>query len=99
MRYLSKDDNFNELISKGKVLVEFYADWCGPCKMLSPVLESFEKDNSSIKVIKINTDNFMELAREYGIMSIPAIKYFVDGKLIKESVGYMSKEELEDFVK
>ena len=98
MKYLCKDDNFNDLISKGRVLVDFYADWCGPCKMLSPVLEDFEKSNSDIKIIKINTDNFMDLAQKYGIMSIPAIKYFVDGKLIKESVGYMSKEELEDFV-
>ena len=99
MKYLEKTDNFNELINKEKVLVDFYADWCGPCQMLSPVLEELAKENNDVEIIKVNTDNFMELAQEYGIMSIPAIKLFSNGKLIKENVGFMTKEDLENFIK
>ena len=99
MKYLAKEDKFKELIKEGKILVDFYADWCGPCQMLTPILEQLEKKNKEIKVIKVNTDEFMELANEYKIMSIPALKLFENGKLIKETVGYMSLEELEDFIK
>ena len=99
MKYLEKTDNFKELIQKEKVLVDFYADWCGPCQMLTPVLEELSKDHEELEIIKINTDNFMELAQEYGIMSIPALKFFSKGEIVKEKVGFMTKEELEDFIK
>ena len=99
MKYLEKTDNFKELIQKEKVLVDFYADWCGPCQMLTPVLEELSKDHEELEIIKINTDNFMELAQEYGIMSIPALKLFSKGEIVKEKVGFMPKEELEDFIK
>ena len=99
MKYLEKTDNFKELIQKEKVLVDFYADWCGPCQMLTPVLEELSKDHEELEIIKINTDNFMELAQEYGIMSIPALKLFSKGEIVKEKVGFMTKEELEDFIK
>ena len=99
MKYLEITDNFNELIKKEKVLVDFYADWCGPCQMLSPILEELSKENNDIEIIKVNTDEFMGLAQEYGIMSIPALKLFSNGKIVKEKVGFMTKEELEDFIK
>lgn len=99
MKYLEKTDNFKELIQKEKVLVDFYADWCGPCQMLTPVLEELSKDHEELEIIKINTDNFMELSQEYGIMSIPALKLFSKGEIVKEKVGFMTKEELEDFIK
>ena len=99
MKYLEKTDNFKELIQKEKVLVDFYADWCGPCQMLTPVLEELSKYHEELEIIKINTDNFMELAQEYGIMSIPALKLFSKGEIVKEKVGFMTKEELEDFIK
>ena len=99
MKYLEKTDNFKELIQKEKVLVDFYADWCGPCQMLTPVLEELSKEHEELEIIKINTDNFMELAQEYGIMSIPALKLFSKGEIVKEKVGFMTKEELEDFIK
>ena len=65
MKVLEKKEDFKELISKGKVIVDFYADWCGPCKMLSPVLEEFSKENSDVEVVKVNVDNFQDLAMEY----------------------------------
>ena len=91
--HLEKED-FNSLI-KDKVLVDFYADWCGPCKMLGPVLEKVESD---IKVIKVDVDAFEDLAREYGVMSIPTIILFNEGKEIKRNIGFIDKERLEKFL-
>jgi len=99
MKYLENTDNFKELIKKDKVLVDFYADWCGPCQMLSPVLEEISKKHNDLEIIKVNTDNFIELAQEYGIMSIPALKLFSKGEIVREQVGLMTKEELEEFIK
>ena len=91
--HLEKED-FNSLI-KDKVLVDFYANWCGPCKMLGPVLEKVESD---IKVIKVDVDAFEDLAREYGVMSIPTIILFNEGKEIKRNIGLIDKERLEKFL-
>ncbi len=91
--HLEKED-FNSLI-KDKVLVDFYANWCGPCKMLGPVLEKVESD---IKVIKVDVDAFEDLAREYGVMSIPTIILFNEGKEIKRNIGFIDKERLEKFL-
>ena len=89
-------ENFKELVkNEKKVLVDFYAEWCGPCKMLAPVLESVE---SKVKVIKVNTDEFDELSREYGVMSIPTLVLLEDGKEVKRNVGLLSKNELEKFI-
>ena len=99
MKHIESVEEFNEIIKHDKVLVDFYADWCGPCQMLTPVLEELSKDHEELEIIKINTDNFMELAQEYGIMSIPALKLFSKGEIVKEKVGFMTKEELEDFIK
>ena len=90
-------DNFKELISSEKrILVDFFATWCGPCKMLGPVLENFQ---SNIKTIKVDTDEFDELAREYGVMSIPTLVLIEDGKEIKRSVGFLDEDELTTFLK
>ena len=90
-------NNFEELIKKeNKVLVDFFATWCGPCKMLSPILEKAE---SNIKVIKVDTDEFEDLARKYGVMSIPTLVLLEDGKEIKRNIGFIDKESLETFLK
>ena len=93
MIHLEKE-NFNELISKGTHLVDFYAQWCGPCKMQAPILEQLE----GIDVIKVDVDEHEDLARTYGIMSIPTLIFFKDGEIVKEEVGFKSKEELEDII-
>lgn len=87
------NENFDELISNGKVLVDFYATWCGPCKMMHPVLEELET-KTNIKIVKVNVDNFNELARKYGVMSIPTLFYFYDGKLVEKRIGYTPLNEL-----
>lgn len=89
-----ENENFKEVISNGVWIVDFYADWCGPCKMLGPVLE--ELDNN---VLKINVDSHEDLAREFGVMSIPTICFFKDGSLVNKIVGFRSKDEIETIVK
>ena len=88
--------NFDEEVLKNKetIIVDFYADWCGPCKMMAPIIESIAEDDNSFKVARIDTDEADDLSREYGIMSIPCIIYFKDGKEVSRSVGLVSKDDL-----
>ena len=90
----NNDENFDEII-KNRVLVDFYADWCGPCRMLGPVLEKID----GIDIIKVNVDESGELARKYGVMSIPCVILFEDSKEIKRNVGFMNEEKVRDFLK
>lgn len=83
IKHLEKED-FHKEIEKGAVLVDFYATWCGPCKMMEPILEKLSKEKD-IKVIKVDVDQHEDLAREYGVMSIPNLFLFKDGKRSKES--------------
>lgn len=77
------------------VLLDFYADWCGPCQMLSPIIDSIASEKAgSFKVGKINVDDSQKLAREFQVMSIPTIIVVNKGKLVARSVGYKSKEDL-----
>ena len=87
--------NFQEEI-QNRVLVDFYANWCGPCKMLGPVLE---KISDEVKVLKVNVDENQDLAREYGVISIPCVILFDKGKEIKRSVGFMPEAKLREFIK
>ena len=89
-----QNENFNELI-KEKTLVDFYANWCGPCKMIAPELEKVE---SNVKVIKVDVDEFEELARTYGVMSIPTLVLFENGKELKRTIGFMDKDKIEKFI-
>ena len=89
-----KEENFKELI-KEKTLVDFYANWCGPCKMIAPELEKAE---SNVKVIKVDVDEFEELARKYGVMSIPTLVLFDNGKEIKRNIGFIDKDRIEKFI-
>lgn len=95
------EENFNdEVINSDKpVLVDFWASWCGPCKMLSPVISEIAKENQSIKVGKINVDEQQKLAYEYGIQSIPTLVLFKDGKPVDTSIGYVPKSHIEDMIK
>lgn len=95
---ISNENSFKDDINNGLVLVDFFADWCGPCKMLGPVLEDLANDRSEIKIIKINVDNDPNLARTYGIMSIPSLLLFKNGKLIDQKLGYLAKELLTEWI-
>lgn len=99
MIYLKEEKEFDELTKEGLVLVDFYADWCGPCQMLTPVLEELSKKNENLKIVKINVDEFQQLAVQNKVLSIPAIKIYKDGKLVNQAVGYQELEDLEALIK
>ena len=86
------------LKAKSTVLVDFNADWCGPCRMLGPVIEELAESNKELKVVSVNVDDNSSLAQKYGIMSIPCLILFKDGKEVKRSLGFIPKEELEEFI-
>ena len=93
------EKNFEEEVIKSKetVLVDFYADWCGPCKIMSPIInEIAEEGTENLKVGKVNVDDNQDLAEKYGIMSIPTIMIFKDGEISKTFVGVTSKEEIKN---
>ena len=90
----------NEVLeAKGTVLVDFWATWCGPCRMQAPILEAFAGEHPEVKVGKVNVDENPELAEKFGIMSIPTLLVFKDGKLVKSPVGRHDKGGLAEMVK
>ncbi len=94
IKYFDGKD-FNKEVSEGVILVDFYADWCGPCKMMGKVLESID----DINVLKVNTDEYTDLAFNYGIMSIPTLILFKNGSAVDKLIGLQSKEDIIKFVK
>lgn len=94
------DNNFNEevLNAQGVVVVDFFATWCAPCKMLAPVLEEVSSEMSDVKVFKIDVDESPETATKYGVQSIPTIKIFKDGAEVETKVGFMPKEVLKEAI-
>jgi len=98
MAYHFTDETFNEevLSSNIPVLVDFYADWCGPCKMLAPVIETLAGEyEGKVKIGKLNVDTAPDTAQKFGIMSIPTLLYFKNGELVNKSIGVVSKSEIE----
>lgn len=94
-----KGTEFNNVIKEGTVLVDCYADWCGPCRMLSPIIDQVSEEIDNCKFYKLNVDNAEAIAREYQILSIPALLIFKEGKLINKSVGLISKEDIKNLLK
>lgn len=99
IKLLEKSDDFSEEIKSQVVLVDFFATWCGPCKMLMPVLESYEKEHSDMKILKVDVDLYPELAKEYTIMSVPTLLVFKDGKMVKKESGFKNSTELDNLLK
>jgi thioredoxin 1 len=97
MEYVFNDDNFESEVLKSKepVLVDFFAEWCGPCKMMAPVIEEIAKETEGkFKVGKINVDESPDAAEKYGVMSIPTLILFKEGEVSKTLVGLRSKEDI-----
>lgn len=96
--YANKD-NFQDEVASGTVLLDFYADWCAPCRMIGPVLEQIANEQPEIKVVKVNVDENVELAGNFGVRGIPALFVLKDGKTVAQKAGFMPKDALVDWVK
>lgn len=96
---LTKENFDSEVINSDKpVLVDFWASWCGPCKMIAPVIEAISKEYSEIKVGKVNVDEQGELAMQYKIVSIPSVFLFKNGEVVEKLIGARSQDEYEDVI-
>ena len=93
-------DNFDTEVLKSeiKVLADFNAEWCGPCKMLKPMIEEIAESNDNVKVVSINVDDEDELAEQYEVSSIPCLVVFDKGKEVKRNVGLISKDDIESLI-
>lgn len=97
---LTKDSYHNEVMETEKVVViDFWATWCGPCKMMAPVVEEVAKDYPDVKVCKVNIDEEPELSNAFKIVSIPTIVVIKNGEIIDSVVGYRPKEDIEKIIK
>ena len=94
----NKDDLENVKNSGKIILLDFYADWCGPCRMLSPVVDEFAEENPDFVVGKINVDKEPELSEEFGVSSIPMLVVMKDGKILNKSVGAKSKQQILEMI-
>ncbi len=94
------EDNFEEILKANKyLLVDFWATWCNPCRMLLPIMEEFAKENEGVVTVgKVNVDDSVNLAQRYGIMTIPTVLLFVDGELKDKFVGFRQKVQIAAFV-
>lgn len=94
------DATFSQEISEGLVLVDFWAPWCGPCRMQAPILDQLSQkyDETELKITKLNVDDNPQTAASFGVMSIPTLLFFKDGELVEKRVGVQSKPALEEIV-
>ncbi|RSL32220.1 thioredoxin [Salibacterium salarium] len=93
------DQSFAEETSEGVVLADFWATWCGPCKMIAPVLEEIDSEmGDQVKIAKLDVDENQETAGKYGVMSIPTLLMFKDGEVVEQIVGFQPKEQLVELI-
>ena len=99
LKHIKDSAEFNNETAKGKVLVDFFATWCGPCKMLSPILEKVASEHEDLTVLKVDVDEVGDVAAKYGIRSIPTLILFEDGKAVDMKLGFMPEESVLRFAK
>ena len=94
MHVCASDFEEEVLKEKGVVAVDFWATWCGPCKMIAPIVEELDEEMSNVKFVKVDVDKNLQIANQYKIVSIPTLKIFKDGKLINTLIGFKTKDAL-----
>lgn len=92
------EENFNDFINQDYVLVDFFATWCGPCKMMHPVLENVANARGNIKIAQIDVDQCESIAKKYGVMSIPTLMLFKNGQIVNQKVGYIAEPLVIDWI-
>ena len=97
LKHIESKAEFDKEIATGKVLVDFFATWCGPCSMLAPLVEDLAKKNPELTVLKVDVDQVGDVAAEYSVYSIPTLVYFEEGKLVRKTVGYVPEDSLKRF--
>lgn len=98
IKHIKDKDEFDKEIEKGLVVVDFFATWCGPCRMLAPILEDVSENRDDAAFLKVDVDENYELAKSFGIMSVPTVLFFKDGNLIDKSIGLINSEKINQFI-
>ena len=98
VKEINNAKEFDESIKEGRVLVDFYALWCGPCRMLAPVVEKVIEEHPEVSLLRVNVDENEELATRYNIVSIPTLLYFENGQLKHGNVGYIGEEDVKKII-
>ena len=98
IEHINDEARFEELIKGDKVLVDFFATWCGPCKMLSPVIEQVSNEHPELTVLKVDVDELPSIAGKYGIQAIPTLFLMKNGKVVANQMGFVNKNQLENFI-
>ena len=98
LKHINSVKEFDNEVKEGLVLVDFFATWCGPCKMLSPLLEEIANENPNLKVLKIDVDEVGPLAARFAIQAIPTLFLFKDGQIVEKRMGYQNKNQLLAFI-
>ena len=98
LKHINSVQEFDNEVKEGLVLVDFFATWCGPCKMLSPLLEEIANENPNLKVLKIDVDEVGPLAARFAIQAIPTLFLFKDGQIVEKRMGYQNKNQLLAFI-
>ncbi len=98
MLVYATSENYKEEIEKGVSVVDFYADWCGPCKMIGPILEEISNERNDVKIVKVNVDENREISLEAGVKNIPTLLIMKDGVEVKRHVGFAPKAALNKMI-
>lgn len=91
---IANDNNFNEVVNEEFVLVDFFATWCGPCKMLAPVFEELSGEMEKVNFFKVDVDQALDIARKYAITTVPTMIIFKDGEVVDKMIGFLPKEHI-----
>jgi thioredoxin 1 len=99
MKIIESKEEYSEVLNSNEyVFVDFYADWCGPCKMVGPVVEKLSQSNTDVHFVKVNVDHVPEVAQMYGIMSIPTLIVLKNGEPVSKQVGFASESDLQELI-